>query len=111
MKIYRAILFATAGLLFLPFLTQLTLPGWYYLLIKVVATATAFYAAYHIRRSSLLDACGLLFMPLILMAIMPNEAPLSSEPIAQFWLLLTAASFIRMGVNYRLSPEVKQEKA
>ncbi|WP_247236868.1 hypothetical protein [Telluribacter sp. SYSU D00476] len=111
MKIYRAVLFATAGLLFLPFLTQLTLPAWYNLLIKIVATATAFYAAYHIRRSSLLDACGLLFMPFILMALMPNASPASAEPTAQFWLLLMAGNFIRMGVNHTFTPEVKQGKA
>ncbi|GAB3174631.1 hypothetical protein [Telluribacter humicola] len=103
-------LFGTAGLLFFTALAQLTLPEWYYLLVKVVATATAFYTAYYIRRSSLLDACGFIFMPFILMALMPTSLA-SAEPMAQLWLLLMAANFIRMGVNRKFSPEVNQEKA
>ena len=95
MRLYSAILFISAGLLFLATLAALSLPYGYYTFLRIAVCGTAIYAAIRLKDSTAA------FLSLLMVAILFNPLiPIYLTKIT--WRIIdlaVAAAFIRLAIK------------
>ncbi|WP_020604998.1 DUF6804 family protein [Spirosoma spitsbergense] len=95
MRIYSAILFVSAGLLFLATLAVLSLPYGYFTFLRIVVCSTAVYAAIRLKDSTI-PFLALLMVAILFNPLIPVYLPKLTWRIID---LAVAAAFIRLALK------------